>query len=245
MEGKGVILRVRRKARSFISFCQSFDCLQSSFDLKFPRPFASQSQAVTAVSRFTMASSFVTFLSGGLLLLGTLPGAAAEFKVDSHDAIIESSRSLARDMMTFYHGDEPGQTPGILPGPPPAGDYYWYTGASFFATYLDYWHLTGDDSYNNVTSQGLLFQVGPNDDYMPPNVTASLGNDDQCFWGTAALLAAEYQFPTPEGEPRWIDLAENVWRTQADPIRHDDTCGGGLRWQIPLSNNGYEWKQSE
>lgn len=192
-----------------------------------------------------MASSFVTSLSGGLLLLGTLPGAAAEFKVDSHDAIIESSRSLARDMMTFYHGDEPGETPGILPGPPPAGDYYWYTGASFFATYLDYWHLTGDDSYNNVTSQGMLFQVGPNDDYMPPNVTASLGNDDQCFWGTAALLAAEYQFPTPEGEPRWIDLAKNVWRTQADPIRHDDTCGGGLRWQIPLSNNGYEWKQSK
>lgn len=192
-----------------------------------------------------MASSFVTSLSGGLLLLGTLPGAVAEFKVDSHDAIIESSRSLARDMITFYHGNEPGQTPGILPGPPPAGDYYWYTGASFFATYLDYWHLTGDDSYNNVTSQGLLFQVGPNDDYMPPNVTASLGNDDQCFWGTAALLAAEYQFPTPEGEPRWIDLAENVWRTQADPIRHDDTCGGGLRWQIPLSNNGYEWKQSK
>ncbi|KAI7774487.1 glycoside hydrolase family 76 protein [Diaporthe eres] len=72
-----------------------------------------------------MVSSFVTSLSGALLLLlGTLPGAAAEYKVDSHDAIVESSRSLAKDMMTFYDGEEPGETPGILPGPPPRGNYY-------------------------------------------------------------------------------------------------------------------------
>ncbi|KAI3400603.1 hypothetical protein diail_2314 [Diaporthe ilicicola] len=161
-------------------------------------------------------------LSGAMLLLGTMPGAAAELKVDSHDAIVESSRSLAKDMMTFYHGEEPGATPGILPGPPPAGDYYWYMAAGFFGTYLDYWHLTGDDSYKDVITNALLFQVGPNNDYMPPNVTASLANEDQCFWGSAALLAAEYQIPSPEGQPRWIDLAENVWRTQADPIRHDD-----------------------
>jgi hypothetical protein len=29
-------------------------------------------------------------------------------------------------MLTFYHGEEPGQTLGVLPGPPPAGDYYWF-----------------------------------------------------------------------------------------------------------------------
>lgn len=148
-------------------------------------------------------------------------------------------------MMTFYHGDEPGEIPGILPGPPPIGEYYWFTGASFWSAYLDYWHLTGDDTYQDVTTRSLLFQIGPNDNYMPPNWTASLGNDDQCFWGSAALLAAEYQVPTPEGEPRWIDLAENVWQTQAHPDRHDDTCGGGLRWQIPPSNNGYNYKNSE
>ncbi|KAL1877461.1 hypothetical protein Daus18300_002448 [Diaporthe australafricana] len=190
-----------------------------------------------------VAPSAIAF-SGAMLLLGSLPGAAAELKVDSHDAIVESSRSLAKDMMAFYHGDDPGEIPGLLPGPPPAGDFYWYSGASFFGTYLDYWHLTGDDSYEDVITKALLFQVGPYNDYMPMNWTPSMGNEDQCFWGSAALLAAEYEIPTPEGSPRWIDLAENVWRTQADPIRHDDTCGGGLRWQIPLMNNGYDWKQT-
>ncbi|POS73490.1 glycoside hydrolase family 76 [Diaporthe helianthi] len=191
-----------------------------------------------------MVSSPVTSLSGALLLLGTLPGGVAEYKVDSRDAIVEASRSLARDMMTFYHGDEPEEIPGILPGPPPMGDYWWFTAASFWATCLDYWHLTGDDTYQGVTTSSLLFQVGPTDNYMTLNWTATLGNDEQCFWGSAALLAAEYDVPTPEGEPRWIDIAENVWGTQAHPDRHDDTCGGGLRWQILPSNNRYDYKNT-
>ncbi|KAG8165991.1 hypothetical protein KVR01_004543 [Diaporthe batatas] len=191
-----------------------------------------------------MISSLVACLFGALLLLGILPSAGAEYKVDSHDAIVESSRSLARDLMTFYHGDEPREIPGILPGPPPMGDYWWFTGASFWATYLDYWHLTGDDTYQDVTTSSLLFQLGPWDNYMTPNWTASMGNDDQCFWGSAALLAAEYEVPTAEGDPRWIDIAENVWGDQAHPDRHDDTCGGGLRWQIPRSNNGYNYKNT-
>lgn len=40
-----------------------------------------------------------------------------------------------------------------------------------FMTLIEYWHFTGDDSYNPVTTQGLLFQVGEHDDYMPANVT--------------------------------------------------------------------------
>jgi mannan endo-1,6-alpha-mannosidase len=44
---------------------------------------------------------------------------------------------------------------------------------------IDYWHFTGDTTYNELVSEGLLFQVGPKLNYMPPNWTASLGNDDQ------------------------------------------------------------------
>lgn len=111
---------------------------------------------------------------------------------------------------------------------------------------IDYWHYTGDTSYNDLVSQAMLWQVGPNQDYMPPNVTASLGNDDQGFWGMSAMLAAEVNFPDPpSGQPQWLSLAQAVFNTQADPGRHDDTCGGGLRWQIPFSNNGYDYKNSE
>ena len=160
--------------------------------------------------------------------------------------IKQSSKQLAADLMAYYHGNEPGQTPGILPGPPPAGDYYWWEAGAMWGAMIDYYHMTGDDTYNALTTQGMLFQVGPNDDYMPPNVTASLGNDDQGFWGMSAMLAAENNFPNPpDDQPQWLALAQAVFNTQANPDRHDDTCNGGLRWQIPLSNNGYNYKNSE
>lgn len=111
---------------------------------------------------------------------------------------------------------------------------------------MDYWATTGDSTYNDLVMQAMLFQVGPNKDYMPPNVTASLGNDDQGFWGMSAMLAAELKFPDPPSDkPQWLALAQSVFNTQADPARHDSTCNGGLRWQIPFANNGYDYKNSK
>jgi hypothetical protein len=165
--------------------------------------------------------------------------------------------------MQYYKGNQSGQTPGILPGPPPAGDYYWWEGGAMWGTLMDYWKLTGDDSYNDVITEAMLWQVGPNRDFKPPNVTASLGNDDQAFWGMSAMLAAENNFPNPPADqPQWLALAQAVFHTQATPDQHDDTwyvilsfwpyaladtmsSGGGLRWQIYLSNNGYDYKNSE
>jgi mannan endo-1,6-alpha-mannosidase len=95
-----------------------------------------------------------------------------------------------------------------------------------------------------VTTQALLFQVGPNRDYMPPNQTKTEGNDDQGFWGLAAMSAAEVNFPNPPSDqPQWLALAQAVFNTQA--VRWDlTTCGGGLRWQIFTFNNGYNYKNS-
>lgn len=160
--------------------------------------------------------------------------------------IKETAATIAWDLMQYYHGNETGQTPGILPGPPPAGDYYWWEAGALWGTLIDYWKLTGDDSYNDVVMQAMLWQVGPGWDYMPPNVTASLGNDDQGFWGMSAMSAAENNFPNPpKDQAQWLALAQAVFHTQADPERHDETCNGGLRWQIPWSNNGYNYKNSE
>lgn len=92
--------------------------------------------------------------------------------------------------------------------------------------------------------QGLLYQVGPNNDYMPPNQTLTEGNDDQGFWGMAVMSAAEYNFPDPpDGKPGWLALAQAVFNTQA--YRWDGAeCGGGLRWQIFKWNNGFDYKNS-
>ena len=109
---------------------------------------------------------------------------------------------------------------------------------------IDYWYYTGDSRYNKLATQGLLWQVGPNRDYMPPNQTMTEGNDDQGFWGMAVMSAAEYRYPDPpDDEPQWLALAQAVFNTQAarwDP----DHCGGGLRWQIFTWNNGFNYKNA-
>ncbi|KAL2192667.1 glycoside hydrolase family 76 protein [Corynascus similis CBS 632.67] len=190
----------------------------------------------------------VQWLLSALAMSNVLPVAHGQYyNIDTPDAIRESARTLAYDMMLFYQGNKSGEIPGILPGPPTEhkGDYYWWEGGAMMGTYVDYWFLTGDPSYNHVITEGMLHQVGPNADYMPPNHTASLGNDDQGFWGMSAMLAAENKFPNPpEDQPQWLALAQAVFHTQAAPDRHDNTCNGGLRWQVPPTNAGYNYKNT-
>jgi mannan endo-1,6-alpha-mannosidase len=113
-----------------------------------------------------------------------------------------------------------------------------------FGALVDYWYFTGDDTYNAITTQALLAQVGPNDDFMPPNQTKTEGNDDQAFWGMAALSAAEDRYPNPPADqPQWLALAQAVFNSQA--IRWDtSSCNGGLKWQIFSFNNGYNYKNT-
>ena len=40
-----------------------------------------------------------------------------------------------------------------------------------FGQMIEYWFYTGDSTYNDVVTQGLLAQVGPHNDFMPPNQT--------------------------------------------------------------------------
>lgn len=79
-------------------------------------------------------------------------------------------------MMKYYTGNNTGDVPGNLPAP-----YFWWEAGAMFGAMLDYYYYTGDPTYNDVTSQAMLWQVGPNKDYMTPNQTKSTGNDDQGF----------------------------------------------------------------
>ncbi|KAK5131723.1 hypothetical protein LTR08_000612 [Meristemomyces frigidus] len=141
--------------------------------------------------------------------------------------------------MTFYHGNETGGIPGLLGDP-----YYWWEAGAMFGSLIDYWYYTGDSSYNSVVTDAILFQTGPDNDFMPPNQTKAEGNDDQGFWGMAAMSAAEVKFPNPpDGSPQWLALAQAVFNSQA--LRWDlSSCGGGLKWQIFTFNNGYNYKNS-
>ncbi|KAI1106035.1 glycoside hydrolase family 76 protein [Jackrogersella minutella] len=165
--------------------------------------------------------------------------ATYDLDVQSTDSIKDVAKQMAQDLVSFYNGNEPGQTPGLLPQP-----YYWWEGGALMGAFIDYWYYTGDTTYNDIASQGLLHQVGPYNDYMPPNQTLTEGNDDQGFWGMAVMTAAEYKFQNPpSGQPGWLALAQAVFNTQAarwDP----DHCNGGLRWQIFTWNNGFDYKNS-
>lgn len=81
---------------------------------------------------------------------------------------------------------------------------------------------------------------------MPFNYTATLGNDDQAFWALAAMQAAERTFPDPPSDqPQWLQLAENVFQTMIARWKSNDTCNGGLRWQISQFNLGYDYVNSK
>ncbi|KAH8684547.1 glycoside hydrolase [Tricladium varicosporioides] len=172
-------------------------------------------------------------------LAGSQVTQALSIDLSSQDSIKSAAKTLAYDMMLYYTGNRTGDIPGNLPAP-----YYWWEAGAMFGAMIDYWYYTGDSTYNDVTTQAMLFQVGPNADYMPPNQTKTEGNDDQGFWGLAAMSAAEVNFPNPpSNQPQWLALAQAVFNTQA--ARWDTTaCGGGLRWQIFTFNNGYTYKNS-
>ena len=116
-------------------------------------------------------------------LLAILPlGAVAQLDLDtsSTQSIKSTAKSIATNLMKIYTDFKniPGVgIPGMLPAP-----YYWWEAGGMWGVFLAYWHTTGDDSFNHLIEEAMQFQVGPDDDYMPPNQTKSLGNDDQSFW---------------------------------------------------------------
>ncbi|KAI1263776.1 glycoside hydrolase family 76 protein [Xylariaceae sp. FL1019] len=165
-----------------------------------------------------------------LLLVGNHVD-AYDLDVESTSSILSVAKQMTADLMSFYSGNHPGGIPG-------------WEGGALMGALIDYWYYTGDATYNDLIIQGMLHQVGPYDDYMPPNQTLTEGNDDQGFWGMAAMSAAEVNFPNPpSNQPQWLALAQAVFNTQAARWDQKD-CNGGLRWQIFTWNNGYDYKNS-
>lgn len=170
-----------------------------------------------------------------------LTGGSLAIDLDTSDpsSIHDAAKIVATSIIHRYQNNG-SDIPGLFGDP----YYFWECGLAW-DTLIHYWHQTGDDSYNDVVGEALRWQIGDND-FAPENQTKSLGNDDQSTWALAAMSAAEYGFPSEalDGlDITWSDLAKNVFDRQA--ARWDnDTCNGGLRWQIFAFNNGYNYKNS-
>ncbi|KAJ5353374.1 Six-hairpin glycosidase [Penicillium brevicompactum] len=161
---------------------------------------------------------------------------AIELDINDKESIKDAASTSTYAMMGWYAGNETGQIPGAFPTK-------WWEGSALFLALLQYWQFTGDDQYNAELSQGMQWQSGDDGNYMPTNYSSYLGNDDQMFWGLAAIMAAEMKFPDVEGGFSWLSLAQGVFNTQT--ARWDTTkCGGGLRWQLFPYQDGYTMKNS-
>ncbi|KAF1941945.1 mannan endo-1,6-alpha-mannosidase DCW1 precursor [Clathrospora elynae] len=181
-------------------------------------------------------SALVALGASSLLLSGA---GAIELDITSPDSIKQAAKSISTGLRQFYTGDRLGDVPGNLPDP-----YFWWECGAMFNAFIDYWYYTGDDQYNTITTQALEHQIGEFNAFMPDNQTKTLGNDDQAFWGMAAMTAAENKLPDlGSGQPSWLSLAQAVFNTQQ--ARWDtQKCGGGLKWQIFTFNNGYNYKNT-
>ncbi|KAK3292821.1 glycosyl hydrolase family 76-domain-containing protein [Chaetomium fimeti] len=185
------------------------------------------------------------------LLLSGAGFVSATLQVDfeSTASIKAAAKDVAFDVMSYYKGNQSGEIPGIFGLPSPTDDphQYWSTGARLWSTMLDYWRYTGDDTYNSVAMEGLVHQIDPGQEYpfMSPNWTAAMTTSGHGFWGLSAMSAAELEFPNPPGgEPSWIELAQNVFRALEARFAMETMCGGGLRAQVPLVNQGYHLKST-
>lgn len=83
--------------------------------------------------------------------------------------------------------------------------------------------------------------------YVVTILTVLQGNDDQMFWGVAAITAAEYNLPNRPSGDTWLTLAEGVFNNQKSPKGNGwetTICGGGLRWQKQVWQDGYTMKNA-
>ena len=156
------------------------------------------------------------------------------------DTVKKAAASVAGEMVDMYNQEI--QKTGI-PGMPGRQTTTWWVAGAMFMTLIQYWHVTGDSQYNNVTSQGMYAQKGEDNNYFPSNWSAFLSNDDQILWGLAAITAAEYNYPQDKNQPSWLTLAEGVFNDQV-PRWDMTTCNGGMRSKPHFYLKGYNLKNA-
>ncbi|KAJ5610694.1 hypothetical protein N7510_007413 [Penicillium lagena] len=171
-----------------------------------------------------------------------VPGMRAiEIDITNEQSVKDAASTAMWGAMSYYQGNISGNIPGNIPSK-------WYEGAVLFLSTINYWYFTNDTTYNDVTKVGLDFQGEPGD-YMPPNWTQWIGNDDQFFWGCAAMTAAELNFPE-YGQWSWLSLAQGVFNDQTAKPNPSNTgwdptsCGGGVHWQKFEEQGGFYVKNS-
>ncbi|KAI5960657.1 DCW1 [Candida pseudojiufengensis] len=158
---------------------------------------------------------------------------------NNETSIRESCDIIAKGLLDYYDGTKYGGTIGEFTWP-----YYWWEAGGAWGGLIDYTAFFENDTLVPLIKQALLYQTGDDLNYIPLNQSTTEGNDDQGFWGIAAMGAAERNFSSPDDEKlSWLGLTQAVFNTMTARWDSDD-CNGGLRWQIFQWNTGYDYKNS-
>ncbi|GMM36456.1 hypothetical protein DASC09_037810 [Saccharomycopsis crataegensis] len=164
---------------------------------------------------------------------------AIDLDVHSYSSLCDAITTTSQAVLTYYDGFKPLGVVGVFEPP-----YYWWEAGEAWGGFINAWYFCQNDTWQSLIYDSLMHQRGSHKDYVPANQSTTEGNDDQVFWGIAAMEAAERNFPNPpDDEPDWLSLAETV-ADSMDSRWDTQNCGGGLRWQIFTWNNGYNYKNT-
>lgn len=134
--------------------CTLLQCLlQTSF---VPLPLSLLHLADLLFVKYSMT----ILCSFGALALFVLfyPGTAIVWSTDDLSSMREAAALAAHGVQALYRGNQSGEVVGKWPFPP----YYWWESGGAWGGMLQYWHATGDSSYNQVLMEALTSQLGPN-----------------------------------------------------------------------------------
>ena len=101
----------------------------------------------------------------GLLGLMLAAGStrAIELDVNNTDSLVSASKTIVGNILDLYRSNNSnGNIPGLFGQP-----YYWWESGLAFDSLINYWSKSGDDSVVDTVRDPLLFQVGPDNNYMP------------------------------------------------------------------------------
>lgn len=186
-----------------------------------------------------MRSAFSLAAAASLLASQTV--GAIDLNVNDQQSIKDAAKTIAKDTWSYYKGDTDSSRLGLLED----GVYWWEAGA-MFGSMISYSYMTGDTQFDSDVAKAIYSQVSPTKDFMmTATQLGNLGNDDQAFWALTAMSAAEHKLPVPDGAPSdiWLTAASGAFN---DLIGRWNTtfCGGGIKWQFVVANNGFNYKSS-
>ncbi|KAF3931373.1 hypothetical protein ABW20_dc0110550 [Dactylellina cionopaga] len=157
---------------------------------------------------------FSIILLSGIFLV---PAATSiELNIDSYESIKAAAKIVAKDLAYAFW--DPYSVHGV-----PHPKYYWWLHGGILGAMVDYWAMTGDNTYNENITVGMYYDninqylvykmslfaelfigwlrgVSPNLNIQPVEQSFSEGNDDQGFWSIMSMDATERLFPETEDQ---------------------------------------------